>query len=41
VDLLLAMLEPYLGNSDVWFATPWEIAKHWRARTTALWEGIR
>ena len=38
VDFLLKMLEPYFGSSDVWFATPWEIAKHWRARAAALGE---
>lgn len=39
VDFFVELLQPYFGSSDVWFATPWEIAKHWRARATALREG--
>lgn len=30
------ILEPFWDDSDAWFATPWEIVKHWHKRASEL-----
>jgi hypothetical protein len=36
VARLERLLAPLLGDSDAWFATPAEIARHWRTRSAGL-----
>ncbi len=35
-SILKSIVAPYLGDSDAWIATPWEITSHWHQRSLKL-----
>jgi hypothetical protein len=36
MDLLIDVIQPFLEDSDAWWATPWEICRHWHRRQKML-----